>query len=241
LTEVFRQAQASSIVRGAHEILHGRTPTPSTPGVKGPGDLFLVRAEQPELLLTRLREALHRMREAYGLDPLRDVQVLTPMRRGPLGTTALNQLLQDALNPGPGAAAAFRSGDKVMQLKNDYERETWNGDMGAVTRVDAGIVFVDMQGRSVSYEPEAQNALALAYACTVHKVQGSEFPAVIVVLHRSHYRLLSRPLIYTALTRAKRLAVIIGDSSALRRAVGNTEQLSSHSRLAFRLRQTARP
>lgn len=238
LTEVFRQAESSTIVRAAHQILHGQRPTPSVPGTRGPGDLFIVRADQPEQVAQRLKEALGRVRAAYGLDPIQDVQVLTPMRRGPLGTETLNKLLQDALNPAPDPAAhmaGFRAGDKVMQLRNDYEREVWNGDLGTVQRVDAGVVFVDMQGRSVSYEPEAQSALTLAYACTVHKVQGSEFPAAIIVLHRSHHLLLSRPLIYTALTRARRLALVIGDDAGLMRAVRNVEQQLTHTRLAARM------
>lgn len=237
LTEVFRQAEASTIVRAAHEILHGQRPTPSRSGTRGPGDLFVVRAEQPELVTTRLRELLERMREVYGLDPVRDVQVLTPMRRGPLGTSALNAFLQATFNPGPAAQGGtqFRAGDKVMQLRNDYEREIWNGDVGEVQRVDAGVVFVDMQGRKVSYEPEAQGALTLAYACTVHKVQGSEFPAAIIVLHRAHHMLLSRALIYTALTRAKQLAVILGDDAGLTRAVRNAQQREAYSRLGARL------
>ncbi|MEY4582257.1 MAG: ATP-dependent RecD-like helicase, partial [Pseudomonadota bacterium] len=114
LTEVFRQAEASTIVRAAHQVLQGREPTPSVTGTHGPGDLFLVRADQPEVIATRLRDALVRMREAYGLDPVRDVQVLSPMRRGPLGTEALNLLLQQTLNPGSAPPGAFRAGDKVM-------------------------------------------------------------------------------------------------------------------------------
>ena len=243
LTEVFRQAESSTIVRAAHQILHGQRPTPSVSGTRGPGDLFIVRADQAEQVALRVKEALGRMQAAYGLDPIQDVQVLTPMRRGPLGTEALNKMLQDALNPAPALAhatsAGFRAGDKVMQLKNDYEREVWNGDLGTVQRVDAGVVFVDMQGRSVSYEPEAQGALTLAYACTVHKVQGSEFPAAIVVLHRSHHLLLTRPLIYTALTRARRLALVIGDDAGLIRAVRNAEQQVTHTRLATRMQMPA--
>jgi exodeoxyribonuclease V alpha subunit len=240
LHEVFRQAEASSIVRGAHQILRGQRPTPTPTGTRTAGDLFIIRAERPEQVSARLCEALARMREAYGLDPIRDVQVLTPMRRGPLGSTALNELLQRSLNPShvAGAPHALRPGDKVMQLRNDYDREVWNGDVGEVQRVDAGIVFVNLNGRELSYEPEAQSALTLAYACTVHKVQGSEFPAVIAVLHRSHHRLLSRPLIYTALTRAKRLAVIIGDDVGIARAIGNTEQRRSHTKLSARIQQT---
>ncbi|HKU43190.1 MAG TPA: ATP-binding domain-containing protein, partial [Polyangiales bacterium] len=119
--------------------------------------------------------------------------------------------------------------------KNDYDREVWNGDLGEVSRVDAGIVFVDMGDKQVSYDPAAQSALDLSYACTVHKVQGSEFPAVVIVLHASHHVLLSRPLLYTALTRARRLAVIVGDPRALARAVANIEPRRTNSRLAARL------
>jgi exodeoxyribonuclease V alpha subunit len=238
LQEVFRQAQTSTIVRAAHEILHGRTPTPSAAGSRASGDLHLIRAGTPEAISDLLVSTLHRMREAFGLDPRRDVQVLTPMRRGPLGSEALNRHLQDALNPSRDPAQAelrLRPGDKVMQLKNDYDREVWNGDFGEVQRVDAGVVFVDMGDRQVSYEPDAQHALGLSYACTVHKVQGSEFPAVVIVLHGSHHLLLSRPLLYTALTRARRLAVILGDPRAVARAVANVEPRRSNSRLAARL------
>ena len=238
LTEVFRQAQTSTIVRAAHEILHGHTPTPSAAGSHGEGDLHLIRAGTPEAVHELLINSLRRMQSAFGLDPRRDVQVLTPMRRGPLGTEALNGLLQEALNPTSDPTQAelrLRTGDKVMQLKNDYDREVWNGDLGEVQRVDAGIVFVDMGERKVSYEPEAQHALGLSYACTVHKVQGSEFPAVVIVLHGSHHVLLSRPLLYTALTRARRLAVILGDPRAIARAVANVEPRRTNSRLAARL------
>jgi exodeoxyribonuclease V alpha subunit len=123
-----------------------------------------------------------------------------------------------------------------MQLKNDYEREVWNGDLGEVRRLDAGILFVEMGERELSYEPDAQSALALSYASTVHKVQGSEFPAVVLVLHPGHYMLLSRPLLYTALTRAKQLAVILGDPRAISRAVQNADQSRTNSGLAARLR-----
>jgi exodeoxyribonuclease V alpha subunit len=243
LREVFRQAQASAIVRAAHAVLHGGPPIPSPPGTggrDGQGDLFLVRAQTPETAQRKLGEVLGRIGEAYGLDPVRDVQVLSPMRRGPLGTDALNQLLQRTLNPaargvGSPERQGFLPGDKVMQLRNDYERELWNGDVGEVRRVDAGVVFVDIGGKEVSYEREAERALALSYACTVHKVQGSEFPAVVMLLHRAHHMLLSRPLLYTALTRARRLAVIIGDDAALSRAVANAASGRTHSRLCERL------
>ena len=242
LREVFRQAEASRIVRAAHQILRGEVPEPSPSGSRSHGDVHVIRARTPEAIRELLVTSLRRMQQVFALDPIRDVQVLTPMRRGPLGSEALNTLLQDALNPAQGLVpegARFRPGDKVMQLKNDYDREVWNGDLGEVRRVDAGIVFVEMGERSVSYEPDAQPALTLAYASTVHKVQGSEFPAVVIVLHPSHFMTLSRPLLYTALTRAKRLAVILGDPRALSRAVANAESKKLNSKLAERLARAA--
>jgi exodeoxyribonuclease V alpha subunit len=251
LTEVFRQAQESAIVRAAHEIHHGKRPTPTETGSRGSGDLFVVRASDPPSIQARLLETLQRMHTAYGLHPVHDVQVLTPMRKGPLGTEALNRLLQAALNPEPGlldprpqavtardARPRLRVGDKVMQLRNDYEREVWNGDLGTVTRVDAGVVFVDMGGKAVSYERDALDAVSLAYASTVHKVQGSEFPAVVVVLHSTHHVLLTRALLYTAVTRARKLVVILGDDRALARAIGNVQPRAVNTRLRARLLRT---
>lgn len=240
LDRVFRQAQASAIVRGAHEILAGRSPTATPQGEKGSGDLFVVRAQDPALVQQRLLEVLRRIPDAYGLDPRRDVQVLTPMRKGPLGTESLNELMQSELNPGKGVAtkkgSVLRAGDKVMQLRNDYDREVWNGDLGWVTKIQDGITYVEIDGKMVSYPQDELDSIALAYASTVHKSQGSEFPAVVIVLHGSHHVLLSRPLLYTALTRAKRLAVIVGDPRAIARAAHMAELARSHCRLGDRLR-----
>ncbi|MDD9971477.1 MAG: ATP-dependent RecD-like DNA helicase [Myxococcales bacterium] len=240
LTEVFRQAQQSTIVRAAHEILHGRMPTPTPSGQLTAGDLFVIRAREPEAITGRLRETLARMRVAYGLDPMRDVQILTPMRRGPLGTERLNLLLQDYLNPSKTTApnGPFRPGDKIMQLRNDYERDVFNGDLGEVRRLDGGVLFAEVGGREVAYERDALDSISLAYASTIHKVQGSEFPAVVIVLHSGHHVLLTRALLYTAVTRAKRLAVILGDERALKRALGNLEQARTNSRLQARLQTT---
>ena len=161
------------------------------------------------------------------------------MRRGPLGTERLNALVQSALNPAQGEGIGLRPRDKVMQLRNDYSREVFNGDLGQVVRVDAGGVLVDMGGRVVHYDRDALGALALAYASTIHKVQGSEFPAVVVVLHGSHYVLLNRALIYTAVTRARRLVVVIGEDRAVGRAVSNAAVQHTNSRLTERLRMLA--
>jgi exodeoxyribonuclease V alpha subunit len=222
LTEVFRQAQRSAIVRAAHAILGGERPEPSAPHARGDGDFFFVRATDPEVAQQRVLETLERVRAAYDLDPKRDVQVLAPMRKGPLGTERLNVLIQEALNAAPEREpGALRPGDKVMQLRNDYDREVFNGDLGEVEHVAPAGVSVLMSGRSVLYDRDSLDALALAYASTVHKVQGSEFPAVIVLLHTTHFMMLSRPLLYTAITRARRLVVVIGDERALARALRN--------------------
>ncbi|MCG8557452.1 MAG: ATP-dependent RecD-like DNA helicase [Proteobacteria bacterium] len=242
LTEVFRQARESAIVIGAHAMLAGRTPRFTPVGARTSGDLFWVPAHDPEHVQRRLLASLRRAQDAYQLDPVRDVQVLAPMRKGPVGTERLNAVLQRTLNPtasdtasSGGAQAAFRAGDKVMQLRNDYEREVFNGDLGKVVEVKSGVTFVDMAGRRVAFDREALDSLTLAYASTIHKVQGSEFPAVIVVLHATHFVLLSRALLYTAITRARRLVVLIGDERALARAIGNDVVYQSNSRLLQRL------
>lgn len=223
LTEVFRQAQESAIVRAAYAILHGERPATTAANTRGSGDFFFIRASEPEVAQQRVIETLSRMHAAYQLDPKRDVQVLTPMRKGQLGTERLNQIIQSALNPAPNQEPGLmRPGDKVMQLRNDYDREVFNGDLGEIEQVSPGLATAKMSGRSIVYDRDALESLALAYACTVHKVQGSEFPAVIVVLHTTHFILLSRSLLYTAVTRAKRLVVVIGDERALARAIGNT-------------------
>jgi exodeoxyribonuclease V alpha subunit len=236
LDRVFRQAQLSAIVRGAHSILHGELPTPTATGERGPGDLFFIRAREPEIVIDRLLATLRRIPQSYGLDALRDVQVLVPMRKGPLGTHRINQALQQALNAGPQASALLRPGDKVMQLRNDYEREVFNGDVGWVKRVEDGVTYVEFDGGMRSYKADELEALALAYACTIHKAQGSEFPAVVVVISNAHHVLLSRALLYTAVTRAKRLVVIIGDERAVSRAASMTSAAQTYCRLAERIR-----
>ncbi len=239
LSTVFRQAQESHIVRGAHAILHGQMPTASPANTRGAGELFIVRAREPELCLDRLREMLRRLPAAYGFDAKREVMVLSPMRKGPLGTERLNEFLQAELNPGkplPGKPLQPRPGDRVMQLRNDYEKEAYNGDLGEVRNVAAGITYVLIDGREVRYKQDEMDDLTLAYASTIHKVQGSEFPAVIVVLHTSHHVLLSRALLYTAVTRAKKLVVLLGDERAIARAVKNAHSYQCQSKLAERLR-----
>jgi exodeoxyribonuclease V alpha subunit len=236
LDRIFRQAESSAIVRGAHTILRGHAPTPTPSGTRGTGDLFVIRCTDPERAQEKVLESLRRLPDAYGLDPVRDVQVLSPMRRGPLGTEALNELLASALNPGPRSARGFRQGDKVMQLVNDYEREIWNGDVGVVTDVRDGVTYATFDGKAVSYPDDELGDLTLAYAATVHKAQGSEFPCVVLVMHGSHHVLLTRPLLYTAVTRGKRLVIIVGDEHAIARAARTTASTRTNCRIAERLR-----
>ena len=237
LTRIFRQAEQSAIVRGAHAIRHGELPEPTRPGERGAGDLYIVRARDPDAIAARVLETLARIPGAYGLDAKRDVQVLVPSRRGTAGTERLNVVIQAALNPTRDDAVpgALRAGDKVMQLRNDYDRDVFNGDVGEVRRIEGGSTFVDVDGREVQYGRDDLDALALAYACTVHKAQGSEVPAVIIVIHGSHHVLLSRALLYTAVTRARRLVVLVGDPRAMARAAANASSLRTRSKLVERL------
>ncbi len=246
LTEVFRQAAASAIVRGAYEVLQGIVPRGSTPRGKARpgsapvapgGELFLVpvedAAEAAGVLVDLVAERIPR---SFGIDPLRDVQVLVPTHRGPLGAQSLNEALQARLNP---ATARGRKGlgpgDKVMQRKNDYDLDVWNGDVGTIVSADDKAVVVNIDGRDVVYVGNAVDNLSLAYAATVHKAQGSEYDAVVMGLHTSHFMLLNRSLLYTAITRARRLAVIVGSPRALRMAVDSVRAVTRHGNLRVRL------
>jgi exodeoxyribonuclease V alpha subunit len=164
----------------------------------------------------------------FGMEPLRDIQVLTPMNKGPLGTKALNTLLQERLNPGAARKivrfeTTYAEGDKVIQVVNNYDKEVFNGDIGRIVAVDEeeSTIRVEYDGRQVLYEFGELDEIALAYAITIHKSQGSEYPAVVIPLSMHHYSLLERNLIYTAVTRAKKLVMIIGDPRALAMAIGN--------------------
>ncbi len=247
LTEVFRQASASAIVRGAYEVLRGEAPRPSparaqvsegSAPVPPSGELFFIKSDDAEQAAKLLVATVaQRVPRSFGLDPIRDVQVLVPTHRGPLGAQALNEALQGALNPGvERGRRGFSAGDKVMQLKNDYDLDVWNGDVGVVARLEGDAVTVLVDGREVIYKGPAVDNLALAYACTVHKSQGSEYDAVVIGLHTSHFVLLNRSLLYTAITRARRLAVLVGSERAVRLAVDTLRVVERHGALRERLR-----
>ena len=214
-----------------------------------PADFYFVEAAEPEAgvdaVLRLVREHVPRR---FGLHPLDDVQVLSPMQRGLLGARNLNLVLQAGLNPpGPGRPSVerfgwtFRVGDKVMQTANDYDKDVFNGDIGRVTGIDEDEqeLVVTYEGRDVVYDLKELDELTLAYATTVHKSQGSEYPAVVIPIHTQHFTLLQRNLLYTAMTRGKRLVVLVGSKKAVAMAVKRTDSVRRVTTLAERLRTTA--
>ena len=226
LTEVFRQAAQSRIITNAHRINQGLMPELTSP--EG-SDFFFVEAPEPEDAVRRLLAVVReRIPSRFGLDPVRDVQVLCPMNRGSLGARSLNIELQRVLNP-PGPVRVerfgwtFCPGDKVMQVANDYERDVFNGDLGLITAIDAeeGTLSVSFEGRAVEYGFGELDELVLAYATTIHKAQGSEYPVVVIPLATQHYAMLARNLLYTGVTRGRRLVVLVGQRKALAMAVRN--------------------
>jgi exodeoxyribonuclease V alpha subunit len=242
LAEIFRQAGQSRIVRAAHDIKEGRIPE-STPAGES-GDFFFVEANSPEAIVERVLALVRdRIPAKFGLDPIRDIQILAPMNRCELGTQALNKRLQATLVPHvPGQQverfdACYRVGDKVMQRQNNYTREVFNGDVGQIVRLDEADreVVVRYEGREVVYDHGELDEIMLAHAVTVHKSQGAEYPAVVLVLHTQHFKMLQRNLLYTAVTRGKRVVVVVGSRQALEMAVRNADTSRRYSQLAERL------
>jgi exodeoxyribonuclease V alpha subunit len=252
LTEVFRQAAASRIVVNAHRINRGlmpeaRPPGPESgpPGPDAAADFYWIAVDDPEIGLDRLIEVVTRRIPArFGLDPLRDIQVLTPMLRGVLGSRNLNHALQQVLNPPPETAVErfgwrFAPGDRVMETQNDYDRDVFNGDLGRVVRLEAEdqAVIVAFDGREVAYPYGELDTLVPAFATTIHKSQGSEYPAVVIPIVNQHFTMLARNLLYTAVTRGRQLVVLVGQPRAIRTAVSGSRQTRRWTKLGQWLRE----
>ena len=253
LETIFRQAAGSNIIENAHRINRGQMPilsrTSSEERVEA-NDFFLFRTEEPERAAQLCVELVQeRIPRRFAIPP-QDIQVLSPMHRGAAGVTILNETIQQALNPSQPdsverslGSRIYRNGDRVMQMRNNYGKDVFNGDMGYIKEVDLidQRVMVEIDGRTVGYDFQELDELVHAYAISVHKSQGSEFPAVVIPLLTSHYMLLQRNLLYTAVTRAKRLVVLVGQPKAIGMAVGNDKVALRYSGLTERLRRaTAR-
>jgi exodeoxyribonuclease V alpha subunit len=245
LTEVFRQAAESRIIVNAHRINQGIIPDLRKPDAES--DFYFVEVEDPETAVSRIVELVKtRIPRRFGLDPIRDIQVLCPMNRGGVGARSLNIELQAALNPAGERKIerfgwTFAPGDKVMQIENDYDKEVYNGDIGYVEDVDldGGELAASFDGRSVTYGFGELDTLVPAYAATIHKSQGSEYPAVVIPVVTQHYTMLQRNLLYTGVTRGKRLVVLVGQKKAVAIAVRSVSGRRRWSKLREWLQSAA--
>ncbi len=240
LREVHRQAAASLIVANAHRINHGEMPDTSN---GADGDFFFFERNSPEDVVATIKQLVStRLVGRFGINDPREIQVLTPMNRGPLGAQALNRELQELLNPRGRELRAgerrFREGDRVIQLRNNYDKLIFNGAIGRIAAIDTqrGRVGVNFDEGHAEYDLAELDEVGLAYAISIHKSQGSQYPAVIVPIHQSHYLMLRRNLLYTAIARAERVCVLVGTRVAMRQAVRNEDERRRFSRLAERLR-----
>jgi exodeoxyribonuclease V alpha subunit len=229
LTQIFRQAQNSMIIQNAHKINHGEFISSSIPDCKK--DFYFIKETEVQNLLGIITKIFQKTLPAHNIDQ-NNVSILTPMNRGASGTQKLNHDIQQLLNPdvqGPktmSIGVEYRIKDRVMQIRNNYDKKIFNGDIGIITDIDMDeqIVTVDFDNFIVSYNFDEMNELVLAYAITIHKSQGSEYDAVIIPIFMQHFMLLQRNLIYTAITRAKKLCIFIGEPKAIAMGIKNTKQ-----------------
>lgn len=243
LNTIFRQETESPIVINAHRIRKGEFPEYKlVENIDGLSDFYFLEESNPEQVVLKIVQLCSDdIPRRFKLDPLQDVQVLTPMHKGVVGTINLNHVLQEVLNSNPvlieTVGGAFKIGDKVMHLKNNYQKDVYNGDIGTIRQIDkkGGEISVDYYGRTVNYDRSETDEISMAYAISVHKSQGSEYPAVIVPMMTQHFALLQRNLLYTAITRGKNLVILIGTRKALSIALQNDNPQKRLSRLADRL------
>ncbi len=241
LQTVFRQGPGSLISLNASRINKGEF-LELLPDYEGEKDFYCIFRDEAEGIETEIISLCStRLKKRYGFNPIRDIQVLTPMRKGIIGTENLNSRLQETLNRNIQAqdrpAGRLQVGDKVMQIRNNYDKEVFNGDLGIVSGKNSEdeILEIDFEGRRIPYEFADLREIVLAYAITVHKSQGSEFPCVIIPLHTTHYPLLQRNLIYTAVTRGKNLVILIGSKKAINIAIKNARVVQRNTMLRERL------
>lgn len=241
LTKIFRQAQSSRIITNAHRINKGQMPDLSN---GRESDFFFVEQEDAEAAAGEIVDLIKTRLPAHFRVSARDIQVLSPMQRGAVGAANLNQMIQEAVNPGETGfrrgGVSFRARDKVMQIRNNYEKEVFNGDIGIVESTDPEEreLIVNFEGRSVTYDISELDELVLAYAVTIHKSQGSEYPIVVMPILMSHYVMLQRNLVYTGVTRAKKVLVLVGTKKALALAVRNSTVRKRNTLLALRIRRS---
>lgn len=244
LTEIFRQAARSRIITNAHRVNKGIMPILSRPQ-NGETDFYFIETEEPEDAVSKIVELVKtRIARRFGLDPIHDIQVLCPMQRGGVGARSLNIELQKVLNPGFGDRPAverfgyaYRIGDKVMQTENDYDKEVFNGDIGFIDSIDpdANEVVINFDERTITYDFGELDEVVLCYATTIHKSQGSEYPAIVIPIMTQHYVMLERNLLYTGITRGERLVVLVGQKRALGMAVQGRKTRYRWTKLKERL------
>lgn len=242
LTEIFRQAKESRIVINAHRINGGEMPFLKAD--ENGSDFYFIEQDNPEKIIEIIRELVtERIPKRFGFDSFDEIQVLTPMHRGVLGSSSLNAVLQEALNPGDALLVRgeknYKTGDKVMQVRNNYEKDVFNGDIGRIRSIhpEDQKMVVSFDGRSVEYDFHELDDIILSYAVSIHKSQGSEYPAVVMPIHTQHYMLLQRNLIYTALTRGRRLVVMVGTKKALAIGINNNRTQKRYTYLKGRLKK----
>lgn len=239
LKHIYRQETGSRIVWNAHKIINGELPLLEKRG----SDFVFIEKDDPKEALDIIKRLPHRIARHLGIDPLTDVQILSPMHRGLLGVQNLNEILRDVLNPDGkpiSAPGGFRLGDKVMQIKNNYDQEVFNGDIGRIIRCDSNNnLFIQFGKRTILYSAESADQIVPAFASSIHKSQGSEYPGVVIPLHTQHFVMLRRQLLYTAVTRGKRLVVLVGSKKALHLAIKNSEENARFTLLKERLQKKA--
>jgi exodeoxyribonuclease V alpha subunit len=243
LNEIFRQAQESTIVVNAHRVNQGQFPILKGDFPDKSLDFYFLEEADSERALPKILSLCgEEIPRHFGFHPIRDIQVISPMHRGTVGVTSLNAELQEKLNPQTSGitlgSRTLKLGDKVMQITNNYDKDVFNGDIGWISRIDHENqeVVIDFDGRLINYEYSDLDEVMLAYAISVHKSQGSEYSVVVMPVSTQHYLLLQRNLLYTAITRARRLVVLIGTKKALTIAIRNNKQQLRYTYLAQRLR-----